>query len=78
MGGRRERRRVSSSEAMGKRIICSTTAILQLNETGQGGQEGLLMTSTVFVGQARLSGSFLTTSAVLKMPWMEQALTLNW
>ena len=37
-----------------------------------------LMTSTVPDGQARLSGSFLTTSAVLKMPWIEQALTLNW
>ena len=36
------------------------------------------MTSTVFAGQARLSGSFLTTSEVLKIPWMEQALTLNW
>ena len=35
------------------------------------------MTFMVLVGQATLSGSFLTTSAVLKMPWMEQALTLN-
>ena len=36
------------------------------------------MTLTVSAGHARLSGSFLTTSEVLKIPWMEQALTLNW
>jgi len=35
------------------------------------------MTSMVSAGQARLLGSFLTTSAVLKIPCMEQALTLN-
>ena len=38
----------------------------------------LLMTSIESIGQATLSGSFLTTSAVLKIPWMEHALTLNW
>jgi len=36
------------------------------------------MTSTVLAGQERLIGSFLTTSAVLNIPCMEHALTLNW
>ena len=60
VGGRRARKRESSSSAMGKRIICS------------------MATSIVPAGQARESGSLSTTSAVLKIPWMEQALTLNW
>jgi len=52
---------------------------------GRGGGKGrrrggecLLMTSTVLAGQASESGSFLTTSNILNMPWIEQALTLNW
>ena len=42
------------------------------------GEEDVLMTSMVLAGHATLPGSFLTTSAVLKIPWMEHALTLNW
>jgi hypothetical protein len=54
---------------------CSWLAKKIMGETRKG---SLLMTSTPPAGQARLSGSFLTTSAVLKIPWIEQALTLNW
>ena len=36
------------------------------------------MTSTVSGGQERLLGSLFTTSAVLKIPCNEHALTLNW
>lgn len=46
----------------------------------EGKQRGVLLTSTMWprLGQASESGSWSRTSAVLKIPWMEQALTLNW
>ena len=39
--------------------------------------ENLLFKSTLSGSHMKLFGSFLTTSEVLKMPWIEQALTLN-
>lgn len=46
--------------------------------SSMNGGKCLLMTSILSAGHARLSGSFLATSDVLKMPWTEQDLTLNW
>ncbi len=54
----------------------SMVGVVERIGMGKGG--GLLITSIVLGLQDRLSGSLLTTSAVLKIPWMEQALTLNW
>ena len=69
---------MSSSGGMGKRTIDSTADdwVSIVQEARK--DESPLMRLTVLAGHARLSGSFLTTSAVLKIPWTEQALTLSW
>ena len=74
---RRPLNRSISPCGMGNLIICSTEPACHHTSTIGKKTRHSLVTSKVPAGQVTLLGSFLITSPVLKMPCIEQALTLN-
>ena len=79
LGGRKERAQAVQFFRSDREANHLFDCGLQLGVNGEKGIKlRLLITSIELMGQATLPGSFLTTSAVLKIPWIEQALTLNW